>query len=61
MIHIIITITQQCIWKLYGFFVVDNNNNSLKVPLLDIQMQETREREKESKSAARTQNNQQRQ
>ena len=37
MIHIIIiiTITQQCIWKLYGFFVVDNNNyNSINVPLL---------------------------
>ena len=38
MIHIIITITitKQCIWKLYGFFVVDNNNyNSINVPLSD--------------------------
>ena len=37
MIHIIITITitQQCIWKLYGFFVVDNNYNSINVPLSD--------------------------
>ena len=33
--YIIIFITQQCIWKLYGFFVVDNNNyNSINVPLL---------------------------
>ena len=35
MIHIIIIITKQCIWKLYGFFVVDNNNNSINVPLSD--------------------------
>ena len=54
MIHIIITITitKQCIWKLYGFFEIDNNNNSINVPLsddgMDMQMQdrpqETRER-----------------
>ena len=66
MIHIIITITQQCIWKLYGFFVVDNNNNNnIKVRLLGRWTYRCRtglkRLEKENKSATRTQNNQQRQ